>query len=477
MAPWRSAMPRHQVPVPLRACVLVCTALLVSGFVSFGRAAQDAVRGRPDDGLNLTVVAGRPTPASLTFSVHADVALEVYVELGTTPGQVSRRTAAVTSDENRPAELTLGSLAPGTRYFYRVRHRRQGQPGFATEPEQMIVTARRGAGAFAFGVQGPSRPDGPDFDRAVYERTLDRARRELLDFYVLLGDDFGTSVEASAQADLDAGYRRQRRFLAPLAASTPLYLVAGSEDGLLRALLDGTQDNPAVRAADARARFFPLPVPDGYYTGDEQAVAPVGLLRDYYAWTWGDALLVVVDPGWWSSSGGDSWNLTLGDTQYQWLRRTLEGSTARYKFIFTHQVPRASAGGVGLAGGFEWGGQEAAGQTFRARRPGWPEPIHTLLARTGVSIVFTGHEGRFASEDVDGVRYQSVPSPSAHVESTDTVVGDAAEARGVGPGHLRVSVSSDGARVDYVRAVLPSDETPERRDGDVAVTYVVTGRR
>jgi hypothetical protein len=442
-------MPRPQVPVPARARAFTCALLLAVGFVAGGLAGQDGVRGRPDDGLNLTVVAGRPTPASLTFSVHADEPVEAYVELGTTPGQVSRRTAAGTSDANRPAEFTMGSLVPGTRYFYRVRYRRPGEPVFATEPEQMIVTARRGAGAFAFGVQGASRPDGPDFDRSLYERTLDRARRELLDFYVLLGDDFGGAAASAVPSDADVVYRQQRRFLAQLAASTSLYLVAGAEDGVRRAILDGTSDTVAARAADARTRFFPLPAPDGYYTGDEQPGSAAGLVRDHYAWQWGDALMVVVDPGWWSPPTGDSQGVTPGDAQYQWLRRTLEGSAARYRFLFAHQVPGASV---------------------RA-------PLHALLVRTGVSIVFEGHERRFRSERVDGVMYQSVPSPSARVGAVETVGADAGGAPLVESGHLRVSVSSDGARVDYVRSVLPSDETPERRDGDVAVTYVVTGRR
>ncbi len=34
----------------------------------------------------------------------------------------------------------------------------------------------------------------------------------------------------------------------------------------------------------------------------------------------------------------DRWQWTLGPAQYQWLENTLAGSTAKYKFVFAHQV-------------------------------------------------------------------------------------------------------------------------------------------
>ena len=56
----------------------------------------------------------------------------------------------------------------------------------------------------------------------------------------------------------------------------------------------------------------------------------------YYAWEWGDALFVVIDPYWSSTvcvdepfGGGPKrtnlWEVTHGDAQYQWLKATLEG--------------------------------------------------------------------------------------------------------------------------------------------------------
>jgi hypothetical protein len=110
----------------------------------------------------------------------------------------------------------------------------------------------------------------------------------------------------------------------------------------------------------ARTRFYPLPAPNAFYSGDPGNVRFVGLLRDYYAWAWGDALFVVIDPYWHSpvqvdsgpgakggkGAGGktrDWWGISIGDAQYQWLRKTLEQSTAKYKFVFAHAQPMAMA--------------------------------------------------------------------------------------------------------------------------------------
>ena len=68
--------------------------------------------------------------------------------------------------------------------------------------------------------------------------------------------------------------------------------------------------------------------------------------EDYYAWTWGDALFVVLDPYHYSmkwpnddgqgyggegqdgEASGDRWDWTLGIQQYLWLKDTLENSNA-----------------------------------------------------------------------------------------------------------------------------------------------------
>jgi hypothetical protein len=127
----------------------------------------------------------------------------------------------------------------------------------------------------------------------------------------------------------------------------------------------------------------------------------------------------------------------------------------------------------------EWGGRNADGSDgFKQHRPGWAMPIHQLLVKHRVAVVFHGHDHIFAKEELDGVVYQLVPQP-AH-----TRTGNPRNAQeygyihgGVlgGSGYARVKVAGDRAAIDYVLSVLPRDETGGRKNGAVAFSYNVGG--
>jgi hypothetical protein len=76
--------------------------------------------------------------------------------------------------------------------------------------------------------------------------------------------------------------------------------VNGNHEQAARYLLDGTPDNVAVWAQNARNAYYAEPAPDGvFYTGNVEQIPFInGPLRNYYAWTWGNALFVVIDPYW-----------------------------------------------------------------------------------------------------------------------------------------------------------------------------------
>ena len=106
-------------------------------------------------------------------------------------------------------------------------------------------------------------------------------------------------------------------------------------------------------------------------------------------------------------------------------------------------------------------------------------PIHELLARNHVNAVFHGHDHLYVKESLDGVVYQAVPQPGHprydQVRSAEeygyrsgTILGSS--------GHLRVSVNSGGATVEYVRAVLEKDEGPNRKNGAVSDRYTLMPR-
>ncbi len=106
------------------------------------------------------------------------------------------------------------------------------------------------------------------------------------------------------------------------------------------------------------------PVTENFYTGNTTTIPGIGLLRDYYAWQWGDALFIVIAPYWSSPAqldtglGGhnstssktqDIWAITDGDAQYMWLKQTLEQSTAKWKFVSAHHVMGTGRGGIEAA--------------------------------------------------------------------------------------------------------------------------------
>lgn len=441
-----------------------------------------------------TLILGRPTHRSITVNACPDTALELYVEYGRTSGVYPGRTPAVNAAANEPVELLIDDLVANSRYYYRLRYRRAQSGGdFLAEAEHSFHTQRARGAAFTFGVQGDSHPERENnmFHPDLYRRTLDAVAADRPDFYLTSGDDFSVDTLRTWTNDTVAGrYTLQVPYLARVGHSTPLFLVNGNHEQAARYLLDGTPNNVAVWAQNARNRYFPQPAPDGFYSGNSEVVPHIGLLRNYFAWEWGDALFVVIDPYWSSPVPVDStlggreprtnnrWDITHGDDQYRWLKQTLEESRATWKFVFAHHVSGTGRGGVEVADTFEWGGQNLNGTWgFTQNRPGWPMPIHRLFVTTGVTIFFQGHDHLFARQELDGVVYQSVPNPA---DNTYTAFNENAYLSGTvfpNSGHLRVSVAPDTVRVEYIRQFLPQDESPGRTSGMVQFSYTIPKAR
>lgn len=123
---------------------------------------------------------------------------------------------------------------------------------------------------------------------------------------------------------------------------------------------------------------------------------------------------------------------------------------------------------------YEWGGRSNNGTwEFDKRRPGWELPIHPLMVKHGVTIFFQGHDHLFARQQQDGVIYQSTPNPA---DATYQAFNrDAYRSGDILPnsGHLRVTVSPQHVRVDYIRVYLHKDETPEHKNGEIAFSYTI----
>ena len=443
-------------------------------------------------GGDLSLVLGRISDRAVTVSTMANTTVEGYFEYGTATGTYPHKTSVIAFPAGAPVEIIFDNLQPNTRYFYRLQFRKPGETSFNARPECRFHTQRAAGSAFTFGIQGDSHPERSQMhDPELYTRTLLSAAAGNPDFYICMGDDFSVDTLRTINADTVAGrYTLQRPFLGLVAQSAPLFLVNGNHEQASLFNFNQTDDrhDVAVWAKNSRNRYFPMPAPNGFYTGDAEP------LNDYYAWTWGDALFVVLDNYWHSPArvdnplhekpgahGGnkdrDWWGITIGDAQYRWLKQTLEQSKAKYKFVFAHHVLGTGRGGIDEADLFEWGGKNKRGDDeFHQQRPGWELPIHQLMVKNGVTIFFQGHDHLYCRQGRDGVIYQEVPNPA---DPGYVAYNQERYQSGVklpNSGHLRVTVSPEQVRVDYVRCYLPKDETDQQKTGVVAYSYTIPAK-
>lgn len=454
----------------------------------------------------LSLVLGRVTDRSVTVSALSKEAGEGYLEFGTETGKYTRRTAALTFNPGEPIETVIADLQPNTEYFYRLQFRKPSVTAYAARPEGRFHTQRAAGSTFTFAVQGDSHPERPFMSEPnLYARTLRLAAATKPDFYVCMGDDFSVEKVRDMTADGFAQpYLLQRPFLGLVGHAAPLFLLNGNHEqaSMFNYNQADVRHDAAVFAQLARNKYYPTLAPDGFYSGDAEELKSIGPLKDYYAWTWGDALFVVLDNYWHSPAlvdsgfqekgpdqkggggkgkGGkgdrDWWDLTLGDAQYQWFKRTLEQSKAKYKFVFAHHVLGSGRGGVDECHLYEWGGKNKRGEDeFKQRRPNWAMPVHQLMVKHGVTIFFQGHDHLYCQQQRDGVVYQEVPMPADHgyVCYNEDRYGSGVKLPN--SGFLKVTVSPERVKVEYVRTYLPKDETDARKTGEVAHAYEVTAR-
>jgi hypothetical protein len=425
-----------------------------------------------------SVILGRPTATTAVLSVLASSALSVYAEYGKASGRYTARTSTVAVVAGKPATLTLTGLAPNAATYYRLRYRAKGATAFSAATQQSFRTQRAPGAAFTFAVEADPHVDvDRKMQPALFRAALGNIRSARPDFLVDLGDTFLGDKFATSSAELATQYANVRNYFGIVGPSVPLFLVNGNHEGEDGWLLDGTADNLAVWAATDRKTYYPVPAVGSFYSGSAVKAPLVGERDSYYAWEWGDALFVVLDPYGYSTTNpkqsGDVWDWTLGDAQYAWLEKTLASSDATYRFVFSHHVLGEGRGMVELADLGEWGGEDKDGtDRFAAERPGWAMPVHDLLVKYGVTIFFQGHDHLYARQELDGVVYQEVPQPA----TTGDPANESAYRSGTilgAPGTLKVTVGSAGVTVAYIRSSVAADGTPASDNGTIVASYTV----
>jgi uncharacterized repeat protein (TIGR01451 family)/uncharacterized repeat protein (TIGR02543 family) len=448
---------------------------------------------------------GKPTGHSITINIVPASTIEYHYQYGTSSGSYTAQTANVTATGGQPHEVTITGLNPNTQYYYRMRYHLPGEPDWVERSEHSFWTQRATGSTFSFTVTSDSHANFNTTER----NAMTNISNEHPDFEVDLGDTFMIDY-ATSQTAVNNAYLafREPLYFDKIGNSVPIFLSSGNHENEEGWNLDDTF-SIAQASIQARKLYFPTPIDDGFYSGNTDILAAIDaatygdqLREDYYAWTWGDALFVVIDPFQYTMNlpyspiagegsddpvTGDQWSWTLGEQQFQWFKQTLENSDAKYKFVFSHQmtggIPRNASGGAGYvrggaeaAGYFEWGGKNADGSEGFADNRDEADfgttPIHQLMVANGVSAYFHGHDHQYVYETRDGIVYQEVPSPGMSGSGFGGIYseGDHGTYDTVrmlpGPGHLRITITPAQATVDYISSSSTA--------GTVNYSYTIT---
>ena len=471
---------------------------------------------------------GRVEDKSINVNLVLDKDTQVYLEYGTTAGSYTSTTPTQTAQANTPLDIPLTNLQPNTRHYYRVQYAAPGSSAFTARPERTFITQRPKGAPFTFIMQADPHLDN-NSSSTVYKLTMANELAEKPDFLIDLGDTMltdkldasGVPVNGGAKPTAQGILTRtqlHRSFYDLATHSIPLFTVLGNHEAEWGSNLNGTAANMAVWDSQYRNQYFPTPSPDSFFSGDTQTYdfdgqvcspsstsCGIGPRRSYYSWEWGDALFIVLDPFWNQTTDTNStqagngkdccqknagyWSLTLGSVQYNWLKQTLEKSTATYKFVFSHNMvggvdPVANGvaqgpmrGGVEAAQYLEWGGYNLDGTWgFSTYRPNLPMPIHQLLVANRVTAYFHGHDHLYAHQQLDGIHYQEVPQPSATNGNLGTRATDYGYVQGTmlgGRGYIRVQVTPSAATVQYIETWLPTETQGGVKNAMVADSYTI----
>lgn len=401
---------------------------------------------------------GVPTDKSIIFNALSEYSMTAYIKYGTSAVNLGNSTPTLHYDGNTPFSVNIEGLEPSTHYYYQLCYKIDGDADYKTATAGEFNTQRGTGEAFSFAVEAdPHLDEGSDY--RTYRNTLQNALNLKPDFMIDLGDNFLTEkFPICNKYYIEQRNLLYRNFWDRVCSSMPLFITIGNHEGELGWLGTNSATDIFNTATSIRKQYYPTPEPSDFYTGNSTMEPYVGKRQNYYAWTWGDALFVVIDPyAYTTTKPTDPWGFTLGKTQYDWFKKTLESSSSKFKFVFAHQLVGGDVlgrGGSEIADYYEHGGKNADGTYgFDTKRPGWGKPLHQLMVDNGVQIYFHGHDHFYAQQVKDGVIYQEVPQPSF---PGYTVVDDAAtygyKTGEILPnsGHLNVRVSTDSVRVDYI---------------------------
>jgi hypothetical protein len=460
-----------------KAMLLLC----LIGFLLSLSVAGGEVQASDEVTFSATELLGRPTDTSITVNVVPSSVGQVYFEYGTATGVYTGQTDIFPLTSGTPAKVVIQGLVPNTQYYYRMVSSPDGL-NWVDGDEHSFHTQRSPGSTFRFTITSDSHVNILLGSAATWQQTMTNIANDHPDFAIDCGDTFAMDGVTTASG-ADQAYLYQRQFFDIVGHSAPIFLAIGNHEQQEAWHLDDTGDpatSQPVLSLNAQKKYYLNPVPDAFYSGNtdlDPYLAGDHLLENYYAWTWGDALFVVIDPYAYTTTkpfigntgGGESsdagsnnrWDWTLGLQQFNWLKQTLQNSTAKYKFIFAHHMTGGASnyggrGGAVPANLVEWGGYNVDGVTWGwdTNRPvsQWgSKPVHQIMVDNHVTAFFHGHDHQYAYEKRDGIVYQSLAAAGFSGSGFSSYRAGTYTLKVLpSPGHLRVTVSPSQVTVDYV---------------------------
>jgi hypothetical protein len=439
----------------------------------------------------------RQESTSVSITIVPNAAIALRYQYGTTSGSYPNQTADTTAAAATPKTVVISGLTANTKYYYRLQYSTDSWATTTNRTQKSFYTARAAGSTFTFDITSDNHVNIVMGEATTWQNTLNdiAAESPAPDFLLDLGDTVAMrGLSAGDTAGATAAYSYTLPFFDTVAGSMGVYLVPGNHEQKERWHVDGTPNDTGdpinslpIIGTEVQKKYYPMPIPDGFYTGDtitEPLLTGDHLKESYYAWTWGDALFVVIDPFWYTTTkpyvtdvgggetngtgSGDSWSWTLGLTQFNWLKTTLSGSTAKYKFIFTHQILSDASlsnqedyghAGANQAHMVEWGGdnEDTTVRGWSTQRAGWgTQTISETLAANHVTAVFHGHDHQYAYEKIGNVVYQSLPvggwgNPNGTGFGMYTAGAGFTINTQTNAGHLRVTVAPAQTTVEYIK--------------------------
>jgi hypothetical protein len=379
------------------------------------------------------VQQGSPKSSSATFKVTSTTALKFYVEYGVNKISYGGKSELFTLAKGASKFVELKNLPASTKIYFRLRYLPSSGKSYLSLSQESFVTSKP-VNESIFAVQADPHMD-ENSSEDVYKGTLGQIVKAAPAFLMDLGDIFMVDKLADkSEANIRARYRLMKNYYS-LLGDVPLKITLGNHDGELGYSNFNTKSY--------RKEYFPE------QTGEFA----------YYSFSGPNQLHIVLDPFTYTTTNpkADGWQWTLGKTQYDWLKKTLESSTAIHKFIYIHHLLVGNAqsrGGVEIAKLNEWGGNNSDGSYgFDANRPGWGKPIHQLLKENKVAIVFKGHDHLYVKQELDGIIYQTVPQPSHAGDKVNSSIeyGYLSGKIVGGSGFMKVRTSDTEVQVDFVK--------------------------